>query len=178
MDLFLRFSNHSSCQIKLAIPPTSYKGSLGPFGPECPGECPRKQGCLTECPTECLCGPKGSVSGALRATGSGVSKKCPESVPRVSGTPFSHSGDTLGTLFGHTGTRGSKGPGDTPLRATETLRGTLRQTPTPRDTRARETPVAGRRDRKILTFFGGNFVLQTCRHKNFENGNFPLEATQ
>ena len=55
-----------------------------------------------------------SVSGALRAPGSGVSKKCPESVPGVSKRCLRHSGDTLGTLFGHSGTRGPKGPGDTP----------------------------------------------------------------
>ena len=29
--------------------------------------------------------------------------KCPESVPGVFGTPFRHSGDTLKTLFGHSG---------------------------------------------------------------------------
>ena len=39
-----------------------------------------------------------SVSGALRVPGSGVSKKCPESVPGVSGTPFF---DTPRTLSGH-----------------------------------------------------------------------------
>ena len=41
------------------------------------------------------------VSGALRAPGSGVSKKCPESVPGVSKRCPGHSGETLGTLFGH-----------------------------------------------------------------------------
>ena len=72
-------------------------------------------------------GPLGGVSGALRAPGSGVSKKCPESVPGVSKRCSGHSGDTLGTLFGHSGARG---PRDTP--------GTLRAR------RARKTPVAGR----------------------------------
>ena len=59
--------------------------------------------------------------------------------------------ETLGTHFGHSGARGPKGPGDT--------RDTLHRTPVLRDTlgdnsrdtrarRARETPVAGRRDRK------------------------------
>ena len=54
------------------------------------------------------------VSGALRAPGSGVSKKCPESVPGVSKRCPGQSGDTLGTLFGHYGAQGPKGPGDTP----------------------------------------------------------------
>ena len=40
------------------------------LGPKCPGSVFR------------------GVCGALRALGSGVSKKCPESVPGVSGTPF------------------------------------------------------------------------------------------
>ena len=44
---------------------------------------------------------------ALLAPGSGVSIKCSESVPRVSG----HSGDTLGTLFGHSGARSPKSLG-------------------------------------------------------------------
>ena len=39
---------------------------------------------------------------------------CPESVPGVSKRCPGHSGDTLGTLFGHSGARGPKGPGDTP----------------------------------------------------------------
>ena len=56
------------------------------------------------------------------------------SVPGVFGTPFWHSGDTLGTLFGHSGAQGPKGP-----------RNTLRDTPgTLRARRARETTVAGR----------------------------------
>ena len=46
-------------------------GSLSGFlGPKCSGSVPR------------------GVSGGLRAPGSGVSQTCPESVPRVSGTPF------------------------------------------------------------------------------------------
>ena len=55
----------------------------------------------------------GEVSrGALRAPGSRVSKRCPESVPGVSKRCAGHSGDTLGTPFGHSGARG--GPRDTP----------------------------------------------------------------
>ena len=54
------------------------------------------------------------VSGALRAPGSRVSTKCPENVPGVSKTCPGHSGDTLGTLFGHSGARGPKSPRDTP----------------------------------------------------------------
>ena len=41
--------------------------------------------------------------------GSGVSKKCPESVSGVSRRCPRHFGDTLGTLVGHSGARGSKG---------------------------------------------------------------------
>ena len=67
----------------VATPPACYRSLSGPSGPKCPGSVPR------------------GVSGALRAPGSGVSKKCrrecPRSVKKVSG----HSGDTLGTLWGH-----------------------------------------------------------------------------
>ena len=84
--------------------------SLGPFGPEVSRECP--SGCLWH---------------------SRVSKKCPESVPRVSKRCPGHFGDTLGTLFGHSGARGPKGTGDTPRDTPGTLRAR----------RARETPVAG-----------------------------------
>ena len=41
-------------------------------------------------------------------------KKCPESVPGVSESCPGHSGDTLGTLFGHSGAQGPKGPRDIP----------------------------------------------------------------
>ena len=41
--------------------------------------------------------------------------ECPKSVPTISRTLCSHSGDTLGTLFGHSGARGPKDPW-TPLR--------------------------------------------------------------
>ena len=88
------------------------------------------------------------VSGTLWAPGSGVSRKCPESVPGVSKRCPEHSGDTLGTPFGHSGARGRKGPGDTPS-------DTLSDTPvsgTPSGTLSGhfgpegpgETPVAGR----------------------------------
>ena len=47
-------------------------------------------------------GVRRGAPGALRGPGSGVSKKCPESVPGVSGTPFltlrGHSRDTFWTL--------------------------------------------------------------------------------
>ena len=63
-------------------------------------------------------GVRGSVRrgvfGALWAPGSGVSKKCPESVRGVSKRCLGRSGDTLGTLFGHSGAWGPKGPGDAP----------------------------------------------------------------
>ena len=64
-----------------------------------------------------------------------------------------HSGDTLGTLLGLSGARGPKGPGDTPSDTPSDTppfsgdtQGTLRAR------RARETPVAGRRDRNFGTF--------------------------
>ena len=78
--------------LRFATPPACYR-SLS--GPKCPGSVPR------------------GVSGALRAPGSGVSKKCPQSVPRVSktcpntpGTLSGHSGDTFWTLR----SPGPKGP--------------------------------------------------------------------
>ena len=101
---------------KVATPPACYRSISGPKGPECPGSVPR------------------GVSGALRAPGSGVSKKCPESVLGVSKRCPGHSGDTLGTLFGHSGAQGAKGPRDTPRDTPGTLRAW----------RAWETPVAGR----------------------------------
>ena len=82
--LIVRYRSRSD----LATPPTCYR-SLS--GPKCPGSVPL------------------GVSGALRAPDSGVSKKCPESVPGVSKCVP----DTLGTLFGHSGARGPKGPRDT-----------------------------------------------------------------
>ena len=109
--------------------PTSQKSLSGPSGPKCPGECP------TRCPR------KWGVSGALRAPGSGVSRRCPESVPGVSGHLF----DTLRTRFWH--------PEFGAQRAPETPRGTLPRTPpfsgTPCRTlsgtlRARKTLLAGR----------------------------------
>ena len=95
-------------------PPACYRSLSGPSGPKCPGSVPR------------------GVSGALRAPGSGVSKKCSQSVPRVSPecpdtflTLRGHSGDTFWTLRspgpegpqrhpeGHSrDTSGPKGPRD------------------------------------------------------------------
>ena len=122
--------------------PTSYRSFWSPSGLKCPGECarecPRKRGCPRECPMGSLRGPSGP----------GHQKKCPETVPRVSERCPGHSGDTLGTLFGDSGARGPKGPGetlcdtpsDTPVFRTlsGTLPGTLRARRVP------ETPVAGR----------------------------------
>ena len=70
-----------------------------------PESVPENGGCPRECPTGCLRG--------LRARCSGVSKRCPESVPGVSKRCPGHSKDTLGTPFGHSGAPGPKGPGDT-----------------------------------------------------------------
>ena len=98
--------------------------------------CPRKTG-----------GVRGSVRrgvcGALRAPGSGVSEKCPDSVLGVSKRCPGHSGDTLGTLFGHSGARCPDGS-----RRHPPFSGTLPR----RHSRghfgpegARETPVPGQR---------------------------------
>ena len=57
-------------------------------------------------------------------------KKCPESVPRASKRCPGHSGDTLGTLFGHSGARAPKGPGNT-----HTLGDTPRDTSGPKGSR-------------------------------------------
>ena len=72
-------------------------GVSRPFGPECPGECLRECPRIWGCPTKCLRG----VFGALR--NSRVSKKCPESVSRVSQTlwrdPCSWSAGSQGRNF-------------------------------------------------------------------------------
>ena len=102
--------------------------------------------------------PRG-VFGARRALGSGVSKKCPESVPGVSKRCPGHSGDTLGTLFGHSGFWGPTGPKNTPR---DTL-GTLRAR------RARETPVAGRQVRKSKHESAGEVPGTDLRCPNFDD---------
>ena len=73
--------NWMLCAKALQPPPTCYRSLSGLSGPKCPRGVPRV------------------VSGALRSPGSGVSKKCPESVPGVSKRCPGHSGDTLGTLL-------------------------------------------------------------------------------
>ena len=118
----------------IAAPPACYKGLSGPSGPKCLRECPENRGVSESVPW--------SVSEALRAPGpgSGVSKKCPESVwetfstlrghfwdafwtlrsPRPEGprrhTPWDTPGDTpvLGDTLGDTpgDTSGPKGPRD------------------------------------------------------------------
>ena len=99
--------------------------------------------------------PKTGVSdgvshGALRVPGSGVSNKSPESVSGVSKRCSRHSGDTLGTLFRHSGAWGPKGPRT--LRGTPPFSGHSRGHSMghwgpkgPRD------PVAGRQDRNAST---------------------------
>ena len=101
--LFWLFLPPAAGRPRIATPPACYRSLSGPSGPKCPGSVPR------------------GVSGALRAPGSGVSKKCPESVPGVSKRCPGHSGDTLGTLFGHSGARGPKRPRDTPRDTLGTL---------------------------------------------------------
>ena len=112
--------------------------ALGPFGPECPRSVPEsapKNGGVRRRSI-----PRG-VPGP-----SGVSKKFPERVPEVSGTPFWHSGGTLGTLkFGHSGAHGT-------LRRTPPFSGTFSGT---LPGRARGTPVTGPRDRNTCLAIGG-----------------------
>ena len=114
------------------IPPACYRSLSGPSGPKCPRSVPES---VPE---------NGGVS---EGVSDGVSKKCPPSVPECQkGVP-----DTPGTLSGHfldTPEPGARRAPETPCR-------TLPRTPpvfgdtlgTLRAQRARETPVAGRRDR-------------------------------
>ena len=81
---------------RVANPPGCYRSLSGPPGPKCPGSVPR------------------GVSGPFGRRAPECPKKCPESVPRVSKRCLGHFGDTLGTLCGHSGARGPKGPRDTP----------------------------------------------------------------
>ena len=98
---------HKSCCTRVANPGLLQE-SLGPFGPEVvsPRVSPKTGGVRGSV--------RRGVSRAFRPPSSGVSKKCPESVPRVSKRCPGHFGDTLGTHFGHSGALGPKGPGDTP----------------------------------------------------------------
>ena len=117
------------------------------------------------------------VPGALRAPGSGVSKKCPKSVPGVSKRCPGHSGHTL---FGHSGARGPKGPGDTPSDTppdTPHFRGhSQAHSGTLRTRRARETPVAGRRDRNPSS--GTPSSPLRCRCFVFPVQNFKTQDTR
>ena len=105
----------------VANPPACYRSLSGPSDPKCPRSVPR------------------GVFAALRAPGSGVSKRCPRSVWDT----FSHSGDTLATLFSPKDT-----PRDTP--------GTLRAS------RARETPAAGQGVRNSLAQLASANTLMSC----------------
>ena len=110
-------------------------GGFGLFGPEVSrGVSERvspKSGCLRECPGECLGGPR-------------VSKRCPESVSKVSGHLF----DTLETLSGHLFDTLGPGAGMRP----ETLPRTLPQTPQFSGTLSRTFPgtLQARRARSPL----------------------------
>ena len=100
ISLWYHFANAPACCRSLS----------GPSRPKCPRSVPRV--------SPKTWGVRGSVrrgvSGPFGPMGSGVSKKCPESVPGVSKRCPGHCGDSLGTLFVHSGARGPKGPGDTP----------------------------------------------------------------
>ena len=78
---------------------------MSPSGPKCPRECPRKRGVSAGVSDGVSPGPfKPALQSVQKVSRvPRVSKRCPE-----------HSGDTLGTLFGHSGAQGPKGPGDTP----------------------------------------------------------------
>ena len=133
-----------------ATPPGLLQGSLGPFGPESVSgsvrECPRKPGCLQECPTECLRGPLGPELRSVQK----VSRECPRSVWDTFSTLQGHSRDTFWTLRRagpkgprrHSVGRSRRLPG---FRGGDTL-GTLPETLS----RARETPVAGRGGRNPI----------------------------
>ena len=68
-------------------------------GPQGGVQGPPSDACCDCNPRRRATGVSRGVSGALRAPGSGVSKKCPKSVPGVSKRCPGHFGDTLGTLF-------------------------------------------------------------------------------
>ena len=102
--------------VGLCEPSGLLQESLGLFRPEV----------SRECPLGCLWGPS---SPALRSVQK-VSRECPGVSKKVSQTLR----DALGTLFGHSGARGSKGPKDTPRDDSWNTSGR----------RAQETPVAGR----------------------------------
>ena len=146
----------------IAIPPACYRSLSGPSGPKCPRtvpeNVPENAGCSRECPTGCPQGPSGPGLW-----------ECPESVPRVSPECQKGVPDFLDT------------PEPGVRRAPETTRRTLPRTPpifgdtlgdtpgTLRARRARETPVAGRRDRNTSTTFfmiwnNGAFSLKTWRN--------------
>ena len=109
---------NSSLGLSRCEPPGCYRSLSGPSRPKCPWSVP-----------ESVPGVRGSVqrgvSGALWAPGSGVFKKCPESVPGV----FKKCRDTFWTLW----SPGPKGPRRSPAEHSlrrppfsGTLSGTLR----------------------------------------------------
>ena len=115
-----------------------------------------------------------TVSGALRATGSGVSKKVSRECPRivkkvVPDTP----GDTLRTFFWTLRSPGPKRPGDTPVGHflghppfSGTLRGTLQAR------RARETAAAGRGVSQFFFFVFLCFFVVQREERQTENDNW------
>ena len=78
---YVKPSEHfqTSLPLSIAIPPTSYRGLSGPSGPSVPGSVPesvpKSEGVRRSVPR--------GVPKAIRAPGSRVSKKCPESVSGV-----------------------------------------------------------------------------------------------
>ena len=116
----------------VAIPPACYRSPSGPSKspPECPRECPRKWG-------------------VSEGVSDGVSKKCPQSVKKVSRTLWGHSRDSFLDTPEPGALRAPGTPRRTLPRTPPIFGDTLGDTPgTLRARRARETPVAGRRDRK------------------------------
>ena len=124
----------------LAIPPACYRSLSGPSGPKRPRprECPRKWEVFEGVSDGVSPGPSGP---ALRSAQK-VSRECPRSGKKV---------DTLGTLSGHfldTPEPGAEHPVGHSLGHPPFSGATLGDTPgTLRGRRAREAPVAGRRDR-------------------------------
>ena len=189
----------STVVVYICDPADQLQGSLGPFGPEwfrrvSPRVSP-KTGVSDRVSHGVSPGPKGPRA-----------PECPKSVPRVFPECLGYLFDTPGTLSGHSFDTpeppgAAKGPGDTPwdtLSDTPPFSGTLSETlpGTTRARRARETPVAGRRDRKhciylatpspngqLEAMFGGNIspilpcpsfpcFWENCKENRQENKDF------
>ena len=88
-------------------PATGVFWAVSVSGPKCPRGCPRKRGVSEGVSDGVSPGPFGPRAPECPKSGPRVSTECQRRCP-------GHSGDILGTLFGPSGARGPKGPGDTP----------------------------------------------------------------